>query len=292
MKDFKGKVAVITGGASGVGKAIGERLGREGVRLVVADIEQKALDAAVADFKAQGIEAIGHVTDVTKLESVEALAERSFGHYGAVHLLFNNAGVGPREAMTAWDTGMNEWIWGYNVNVWGVVHGIKAFMPRLIAQNVEAHVVNTTSGNGGLYFMPQSSIYASTKAAVSAITETVHFQLTGMNAPVKISCLFPGPHIVRTGIYNSQRVRPADLPADANAFDPGIQTAEDLQKMMENFGKKIEITSPEEVAQQVFEDLQADRYWMLRQTERSRQALRARVDSILSLTNPTPPDVL
>ena len=292
MKDFKGKVAVITGGASGVGKAIGERLGREGVKLVIADIEQKALDAAVAEFKAKGIEAIGHVTDVTKLESVEALAEKSFSHYGAVHLVFNNAGVGPREAMTAWDTGMNEWIWGFNVNVWGVVHGIKAFMPRLVAQNVEAHGVNTTSSNGGLYVMPQSSVYASTKAAVSAITETVHFQLLGMGSPVKISVLFPGPHIVRTGIYNSQRVRPADLPADKDAFDMGISTAEDLQKMMENFGKKIEITSPEEVADQVFEDLQADRYWMLRQTERSANALRERTESILALRNPTPPDVL
>jgi NAD(P)-dependent dehydrogenase (short-subunit alcohol dehydrogenase family) len=292
MKDFKGKVAVITGGASGVGKAIGERLGREGVKLVIADIEQKALDAAVAEFHAQGIEAIGHVTDVTKLESVEALAEKSFSHYGAVHLLFNNAGVGPREAMTAWDTGINEWIWGFNVNVWGVVHGIKAFMPRLVAQNVEAHVVNTTSSNGGLYVMPQSSVYASTKAAVSAITETVHFQLSAMNSPVKVSALFPGPHIVRTGIYNSQRVRPADLPAAADAFDPGIHTAEDLQKIMENFGKKIEITSPEEVAQNVFEDLQADRYWMIRQTERSETALRERTDAIIAHRDPTPPDVL
>jgi NAD(P)-dependent dehydrogenase (short-subunit alcohol dehydrogenase family) len=292
MKDFKNKVAVITGGASGVGKAIGLRLGREGAKIVIADIEQKALDAAVTEFHALGIDAIGHITDVTKLESVEALAEKSFSHYGAVHLLFNNAGVGPREAMTAWDTGMNEWIWGFNVNVWGVVHGIKAFMPHLIAQNIEAHVVNTTSSNGGLYMMPQSSLYASTKAAVSAITETVHFQLTGMNSPVKISALFPGPHIVRTGIFNSQRVRPADLPAAADAFDPGIQTAEDLQKMLENFGQKIEITSPEEVAQQVFDDLQADRYWMLRQTERSEQALRERTAGILAHRNPTPPDVL
>lgn len=292
MKEFKGKVAVITGGASGVGKAIAHRLGREGVRLVIADIEQSALDAAVADLREQGIEAIGHVTDVSKLDSVEALADRSFSHYGAVHLLFNNAGVGPREAMTAWDTGINEWIWGYSVNVWGVIHGIKAFMPRLIAQNVEAHVVNTTSGNGGLYMMPQSSVYASTKAAVSAITETVCFQLQAMGSPVKISALFPGPHIVRTGIYNSQRVRPADLPPEESAFDPGIHTAEDLQRIMEGFGKKIEITSPEEVADQVFEDLQADRYWMLRQTERSVKALRERTESIIALRNPTPPDVL
>jgi hypothetical protein len=97
---------------------------------------------------------------------------------------------------------------------------------------------------------------------------------------------------VRTGIYNSQRVRPADLPATEGAFDPGIQTAEDLQKMMEGFGKKIEITSPEEVAQQVFEDLLTDSYWMLRQTERSRQALRERTEGILARRNPTPPDVL
>jgi NAD(P)-dependent dehydrogenase (short-subunit alcohol dehydrogenase family) len=292
MKDFKGKVAVITGGASGVGKAIGERLGREGVKLVIADIQQSAIDSALADFKAQGIEAIGHVTDVAKLESVEALAEKSFSHYGAVHLLFNNAGVGPREAMTAWDTGMNEYVWGMNVNFFGVVHGVKAFMPRLIAQNVEAHVINTTSSNGGLFYLPQSSVYAATKAAVSAFTETVHFQLTGMNSPIKISVLYPGPHIVRTGLFDSARVRPADLPADPNAFDMGVKTADDLQKMMEGFGMKIEITTPEEVAENMFQDLQKDQYWMLRQTEKTEKALRERYENIAQRRNPTPPDVL
>ena len=111
-----------------------------------------------------------------------------------------------------------------------------------------------------------------------------------MNAPVKMSVLFPGPHIVRTGLFDSGRVRPADLPADPNAFDIGVKTADDLQKMMEGMGQKIEITTPEEVAQQVFDDLQADRYWMLRQTEKSKQAFRDRATSILELTNPMPPN--
>jgi NAD(P)-dependent dehydrogenase (short-subunit alcohol dehydrogenase family) len=292
MKDFKGKVAVITGGASGVGRAIGERLGREGARLVLADIERGALDKTVAEMATQGIEAIGHVTDVTKFDSVQALVERSFDHYGAVHLLFNNAGVGPGEAMTLWDTDLNTWAWGFNVNVWGVVHGLKAFMPRLVAQNQEAHVINTTSSNGGLYMLPNTPVYAATKAAVSAMTEVLHFQLQGQGSPVKVSCLFPGPHIVRTGLFNSDRVRPADLPADPNRMDLGIRTAEDLQTMMANFGMNIEITTPEEVAEYVYQGLLKDDYWILPQTEKSKTALRARMEGMLNNITPTVPDVL
>lgn len=292
MQSFKGKVAVITGGASGVGRAIGERLGREGARLVLADIEQGALDKTVAEFKAKDIEAIGHVTDVTKFDSVSALAERAFGHYGAVHLLFNNAGVGPGEAPNIWDTDLNTWAWGFNVNIWGVIHGIKAFLPRLVAQNQEARVINTTSSNGALYVLPNTPVYSASKAAVSSITEVLHFQLQAQQSPVKVSCLFPGPHIVRTGIFNSARVRPADMPADPNQLDLGIRTAEDLQTLMANFGMNIEITTPEEVAEYVYESLVKDEYWILPQTERSKQALRARTEGILARSNPTPPDVL
>lgn len=292
MKDFKGKVAVITGGASGVGKAIGERLGREGVKLVIADIEQKALDAAVASFKEQGVEAIGHLTDVTKLESVEALAEKSFSHYGAVHLLFNNAGVGPREAQNVWDSGLNEWAWGFNVNVWGVVHGIKAFLPRMVEQNEDAHVVNTSSGNGGLFSLPGSSIYAATKAAVTAITETLYYNLMMQGSPIKVSCLYPGPHIVRTGIYSSDRVRPKDLPADPANVNTGINTAEDVQAIMKSFGKEIEITTPEDVAESTYQGLLKDAYWILPLNERGEEALRTRTRQILARENLTPPDVL
>ncbi len=292
MQDFKGKVAVITGGASGVGRAIGERLGREGVKLVLADIEQGALDKTVAELKAKGIEAIGHVTDVTKFESVQALADRSFSHYGAVHLLFNNAGVGPRESQDMAETSLNEWAWGFNVNVWGVIHGLKAFMPKLVAQNQEAHVVNTSSGNGGLFPLPGSAIYGATKAAVSAITEVLHFQMLATQSPIKVSALFPGPHVVRTGIYSSDRVRPQDLPADPKSADNGIHSAEDLQSIMANFGKKIEITTPDEVAERVYQDIRKDLYWILPLNERGEPALRARLESILTRTNPTPPDVL
>jgi NAD(P)-dependent dehydrogenase (short-subunit alcohol dehydrogenase family) len=292
MKDFKGKVAVITGGASGVGRAIAERLGRDGARLVLADIERGALDKTVADFTAKGIEAIGHVTDVTKFDSVEALAEKSFSHYGAVHLVFNNAGIGPGEAATLWDTDLKTWTWGFNVNVWGVIHGIKAFVPRLVAQNQEAHVINTTSSNGGLYMLPNTPVYAATKAAVSAITEVLYFQLSGQGSPVKVSVLFPGPHIVRTGLFNSDRVRPSDIPPDPNRLDLGIKTAEDLQAMMANFGMNIEITTPEEVADYVHACLLKDEYWILPQTEKSKLALRERTEGMISRTNPTPPDVL
>jgi len=292
MKVFKDKVAVITGGASGVGRAIGQRLGREGAKLVIADIEQSALDKAVAEFQAAGVDAIGQLTDVTKFESVEALAERAFAHFGAVHLLFNNAGIGPGEATTLWDTDLKTWTWGFNVNVWGVVHGLKAFMPKLVAQNQEAHVINTTSSNGGLFMLPNTPVYAATKAAVSAITEVLHHQLQGQGSPIKVSCLFPGPHIVRTGLFNSDRVRPADIPADPNRLDMGIKTAEDLQSMMKNFGMDIEITTPEEVAEYVYQGLAADDYWILPQTEKSKAAIRARMEGMINNIAPTVPDVL
>jgi NAD(P)-dependent dehydrogenase (short-subunit alcohol dehydrogenase family) len=292
MQNFKGKVAVITGGASGVGRAIGERLGREGVKLVLADIEREALYKTVAEIKAQGIEVIGHVTDVTKYESVEALAEKSFSHYGAVHLLFNNAGVGLREAPNPWDSSLNEWAWGFNVNVWGVVHGIKAFLPRMVEQNEEAHVVNTSSANGGLFSLPGSSIYAATKAAVTAITETLYFNLSAQDSPIKVAALFPGPHIVRTGIYSSDRVRPKYLPADPASANNGISSAEDVQAVMKNFGKEIEITTPEEVAESTYQGLLIDAFWILLLNERGEEALRIRTRQILDRENPTPPDVL
>ena len=291
MQNFKDKVAVITGGASGVGRSIGARFGREGAKIVLADIERTALDKTVAEFRAQGIDAIGVVADVTKLESMEALAEESFKHFGGVHLLFNNAGVGPAEAATLWDAPLKEWTWGFNVNVWGVVNGLKAFMPRLVAQNQEAHVVNTTSGNGGLIMQPYTPIYAATKAAVSSITEVLHFQLQAQQSPIKVSALFPGPHVVETGIYNSERNRPKEL-EDANLPAKSVHSLDEMKEQMAGYGIQLQTTHPDEVAEEVYQSLLKDQYWILPMTDKLVDAVRARTEDLLARRNPVHRDVL
>ncbi len=290
MKDFRNKVAVITGGASGVGRAIGIRLGREGAKIVLADIEKGALETTVGELKALGIDAIGQATDVSKYESVEALADKSFGHFGGVHLLFNNAGVGIGEAARVWDTPMNSLVWAFNVNWWGVVHGVRAFMPRLVEQNQEAHVINTSSGVG-LLTLPNSATYSATKAAVIAYTEALHFQLQGMDSPVKAALLFPGPHIVATGLYNSGRNRPKELAEETPVTT--ITSLEDMQKMVEAFtGKRLDVTQPEEVAETTVEALRRDQFWLLPQTERFQKAIRQRTEDMLAERIPNAPDVL
>jgi NAD(P)-dependent dehydrogenase (short-subunit alcohol dehydrogenase family) len=291
MRDFNGKVAVITGGASGVGRAIGVRLARAGAKLVLADIEQPALDKTVAELRAAGFDAIGQVTDVAKPEQVEALAARSFDHFGEVHLLFNNAGVGAGGGASLWETSDKAWTWGFNVNFWGVMNGVNAFMPRLLAQNQEAHVVNTSSGVG-LLFPPTSGVYSITKAAVIAATEILHMQLTMRAAPVKAALLFPGPYVVETNLFSSARNRPPEL-TDTNAAAPTVNSLEDMQAMMEkSIGRRIQTSTPEEVAEYAYQALLEDQFWILPMHDRFKHALRERFEGMLALRNPTIPDIM
>ena len=193
MRDFTGKVAVITGGASGVGRAIGARLVREGARVVLADIDQARLDTVAGEIGAEA----GIVVDVTKEASVDALADQVFDRFGAAHLVFNNAGVGLGEAKRKiWDLPLNDWRWGIDVNVLGVVHGIKAFVPRMLAGGEEGVVINTSSTNGGLRSLPNTPIYAATKASVTSISEVLHQQLLRVGGSVRAAVLFPGPNTV------------------------------------------------------------------------------------------------
>jgi NAD(P)-dependent dehydrogenase (short-subunit alcohol dehydrogenase family) len=291
MKDFTNKVAVITGSASGVGRSLAFRLGRAGAKIMLADIEHGALETTLAQLREAGIEALAQVTDVSNPESVEALAERSFAHFGEVHLVFNNAGIGAGGAANIWDTSLKAWHWGFNVNVFGVVHGMHSFVPRLIKQNVEAHIVNTASG-AGLVFPPSAGVYCATKAAVIAMTEVMHFHLQALNSPVKAAILFPGPHVVDTGLFNSGRNRPAELtdPGDAGH---GITSLEDMQNIMvQVIGRRIDVTHPDEVAETAYQGLLEDKYWLQVMSDKLEKGIRDRYEGLIAGTTPYPADIL
>lgn len=279
MQDLQGKIALITGGASGVGKAIGARLVREGCRVILCDIDQSKLDVAVADIGAEA----GLAVDVTKEQAVEQLAETVFARFGAVHLLFNNAGVGLGEAnRKIWTLPLNDWRWGIDVNVLGVVHGIKAFVPRMLALGEEAVVINTSSSNGGLRSLPNTPIYAASKAAVTSISEVLHQQLLREDTKVRAAILFPGPNTVNTSIMASNLVRPDDY-AEGTSREVAYRT---MQELVEKTGLKISLTEPEEVADFAVDGIKAGRFWLLPESETGDAMLRDRTDNILSRVDP------
>ena len=292
MQDFNNKVAVVTGGASGVGKAISELLATLGAKVVVSDIEVKALDAAVAGIVEKGGEAIACQADVASPESMQNLVDTAVQQYGEIHLVFANAGVGTGEGGPMWEYSLNDWEWGFKVNTWGLIHSIKAFMPVLVKQNKEAHFVITGSGNGAFLMMPNTPIYTASKAAVQAITENLHYQLQGAQSPVKVNALFPGPHVVNSGIFNSERNRPDDLPVDPDKQDSGIHSVEDMRNIMAQYGQELKTTEPEEVAKHAIEGIRADKFWISPRTEKATLAFKERVESILTGKTPTPPNVL
>ena len=176
MEDLNGRVAVVTGGASGVGKGVAKALLGEGCTVVLADIEQGALDAAVAELSALG-PVSGVVTDVSDFDSVDALAEQVYAEHGACHLLFNNAGVTSGGGGKPWEQEPNDWKWCLGVNVFGVVNGVLAFVPRMLESGEWGRVINTSSGDGGFAPVPHASVYATSKAAVSCFTEALAQQL-------------------------------------------------------------------------------------------------------------------
>lgn len=286
MRELRGRVAVVTGGASGVGRAMGERFACEGMRVVLADVEHGALDAAVADLRAQGLEVIGVTTDVSRLESVERLRDATIDAYGAVHLVCNNAGVGAGAEGHLWEHEPNDWRWALAVNLWGVIHGIDAFVPTMLASGDEGHVVNTSSGNGGVAPLPSTPQYAVTKAAVVTLTECLYAQLQEVGAPIGASVLFPGPHMLRTGLFTSWRNRPDEYAKERPRATPYV-TLEQLEAQMAAAGMELEYTPVEEVAGRVVDAVRADTFWILPESERTDEQIRARAASMLARENPT-----
>ena len=285
MNDFKGKTAVVTGGASGVGLSLCVRFGRAGMKVVVADIEQQALDKAVAALGASGIAATAVRTDVSDAASVDALADRVFAEFGNVHILFNNAGVGVKEAQRKiWALTANDWNWAYSVNVMGVANGIRAFVPRMLEANEEGHVVNTTSFNGGCCAFPTTPIYASSKAAVTSLTEVLNAQLVQVKSKIKAHLLYPGPHMVNTQILSSQRNR-QDKFKDTQAVED-YMSMEDLKRAALGANVEFKLTEPDEVAEACFEGISNGQFWIRPYVEDHQKMIAARTESLLANRNP------
>jgi len=274
MKNLQGKVAVITGAAEGIGKGIAARAAAEGMKLVLADINAAKLETTVAGFKAMGAEVIGVPTDVAREEQVNALADQAFARFGNVHLLVNNAGVAV--AKPAWETTQKDWDWVMGVNFYGVSHALRAFIPRMLKNGEDGHIVNTAS-MAGLTSQPSLASYNASKHAVVTLSEGLHHDLTLRQSSIKVSVLCPG--WVKTGIGHSERNRENggdSGPCDAVAAKVGMSVLNAVQN-------GIAVT---QVADEVFDAIAAERFYILTHPE-MKQAIQVRMEDILQQRAPT-----
>jgi NAD(P)-dependent dehydrogenase (short-subunit alcohol dehydrogenase family) len=278
MKEFKGKVAVITGAASGIGLGIAERCVREGMKVVLADINETDLAKAETDLKSLGGTVLAIRTDVSKQSDIEQLARQAIDAFGEVHLLFNNAGVAAGGA--PWEATWNDWEWVIGVNLWSVIYGVKVFTPLMLAQNTECHIINTSSA-AGLIVGGMSAPYSVTKHAVVALSESLYLSLQQRKALINVSVLCPG--IVRTNIINAERNRPAELCNEPVKKTPEMQAGLDTFKAMLDAGMPAS-----QVADAVFDAIQKEQFYILPHPEWT-EAIQLRTDKLLQLENPQNP---
>ncbi len=278
MKEFQGKVAVVTGAASGIGRALAERCAQEGMRVVLAGINEQTLLQACQELKAEGASVLAVQTDVSKAGDVEALAQKAFDTYGAVHLLFNNAGVGAGTMI--WESTLADWEWTIGVNLWGVIHGIRAFVPRMLEQDTEGHIVNTAS-IAGLTSGPGLGIYKVTKYGVVTLSETLYHELALRGAKVKVSVLCPG--FVKTRIMDGARNRPARLQNDPAEVKMGPESVALIQFMLQAVEAGM---PPQQVADIVFQAIRDETFYILTHPE-SKEEIRVRMEDMLQERNPT-----
>jgi NAD(P)-dependent dehydrogenase (short-subunit alcohol dehydrogenase family) len=275
VKDLAGKVAVVTGAASGIGRALANAFAAEGMRVVLADVEPGALDDAAHAVAKTAPAAIAVRTDVSKAADVDALAVAAERAFGGTQVVCNNAGVAL--SGLSWQHTLADWEWVLGVNLWGVIHGVRTFVPRLLAAKMEAHVVNTGSISG-LLSAPGMAVYGASKHGVVTISESLHYELRMLRAPIGVSVLCPGR--VATNIMDADRNRPAHL------ADPA-QSSADADRRAAAKARLAAGMAPDRVAACVVDAIRANRFWVLSHPE-WKHYVRIRLADVLEDRNPSP----
>jgi NAD(P)-dependent dehydrogenase (short-subunit alcohol dehydrogenase family) len=278
MKDFAGKVAVITGAGSGFGREFARIGASLGMKLVLADIQADALAATASELQARGVELVAERVDVSKAEDVERLARRTKETFGKVHLLFNNAGVAAGGLV--WEHSTRDWEWVLGVNLWGVIHGVRCFVPMMLEQGDECHVVNTASV-AGLLSTQLMGVYNVSKHGVVTLTETLYndLRLKGANVGVTLLC----PAYVPTGINQSERNRPADAQPEGEETE-SMKAARAAMDKAVTSGR----ISAEDVANMTFDAIRENRFYVVTHPK-ILSSVELRLQDIAAQRNPSDP---
>jgi NAD(P)-dependent dehydrogenase (short-subunit alcohol dehydrogenase family) len=282
MRDFKDKVAVITGGASGIGFGLAERCSEEGMKVVVADVEKSALENAAERLKNRCASLLTVCIDVSRPPEIELLAKKTLDKFGAVHLLFNNAGVQANRSINhpVWENTLADWQWLISVNLMGPVNGINTFLPIMLKQDTECYIVNTSS-MAGLIADPQLVIYSATKAAVIKLSEGLYLQLKNLNSKIGVSVYCPA--FVTSQLGKAERNRPPDM------YNPG-DTTDASEPTLVKSGKAAFITlTPQQSADLVFKAISQGTFYIFSDPLVTR-LFKQRSDNILAGLNPQKPD--
>ena len=277
--EIDGMVAVVTGGAGGIGRGIVGGLLRAGSTVVIADVEQSAIDAAVAELSSLG-SVSGHRTDVSDERSVAELADAVFAMHGRCNLLYNNAGVTSGGGGKPWQQEPNDWRWCFGVNVFGMAFCVSEFVPRMIEGGEPGQVINTSSGDGGFAPVPIASVYAASKAAVSCFTEALHHNLVSENTALRASVFYPSGGLLRTGLFTASRNRPENLQRQGEGTGRTGMTFDQMKDMLAKAGRDVTEADLDDLGDFVVSETAARRYIIGRNLDDTVELLHRRADAI------------